>query len=205
MVEAESEGNGDSEKLKMEPVACPLCGTAMQEPPVASGNSDGSGVSKCPGCGEEYPNAFLHQEFMSDVTAKFRLEGKGELGGLDDSAAPGVERRPLQEGAGLTVAGSPEGLLSDRALRPGLTASAPLGGSSELNPRKTGLPGDEVHMGRRPAPAEGTLMMSRMPERPEGLAPQPGIAGPRPVLQGETADDDDGDLPKKARPPVGRL
>ncbi len=178
---------------------CPVCGTAIPEPSAYGGGGaqDGPGVTRCPGCGEEYPDRFMRDEFIHDAAARFRLEGKGELGAFGEGDTPKAVERPLAAGAVFETGGLRTGGVEKRELEPGDRTALQVAPSTELTGMGRGLPGDEVLHSRKPGPQDDGLLSARTPDRPEAPEGPPGVTARGVGRGGEEAPAPD----RKIRPP----
>ena len=156
---------------------CPICGTAIPEPVGDPARSDHTGpvVTRCPGCGEEYPEHFLMDDFIQDAAARFRLEGKGELGAFGEGGIPKAVDRLLAGGAVFETGSIPDRKVGKGELVTGDSVGFQVAPTSEIANSGRGLPGDEVLHSRKPGPRDDSLMSARTPEPPAAPEGPPGV------------------------------
>ena len=58
---------------------CPACGAVIPADAESVSGREGFEVTRCPNCGEEYPNTFRQEEFVTAVTERLRTAGAGDL------------------------------------------------------------------------------------------------------------------------------
>lgn len=154
---------------------CPACGAIIPADAETVSGREGFEVTRCPGCGEEYPTTFRQEDFVTAVTERLRSAGAGDLS--EHLAGGGVVPDPASRTGGLPLTakadlapGAPE-----RKLTPEKAALSTLGPEMQMTgggltpkdgpPAVTGKP----EMGR-----EG-LMVSSIPDAPKGPASHVGV------------------------------
>lgn len=178
MAEPDRQGQPRERGSRGEAPGCPVCGTVIPDPPIGTGSGvEGSpGATKCPGCGEEFPDRFLRDEFMHDAAGRFRLEGKGELGSFGEGGIPKPVDRPLGSGPMFETGKIDRQEFVKGELRTGDMTAFQVAPSTELAGKDKGLPGDEVLHSRKPGPGDESLMGARSPKQPSPPVGPPGVS-----------------------------